>query len=256
MNGEILGENREKRFRSVTELVLPAEARLLMLAPHPDDFDAIAVTLRFLAGRGNPLEVVVLRTGSGVEDGYRSGLTITGKAELREQEQRASLRFFGLPDRSLTFLNLSADIDDQPVDCTENRAAIRRILREKAPDLVFLPHGNDTNSGHRVLYALFAQAAACAGRPMSAFLNRDAKTISMRTDFYMPFGAAPAAWKAELLRFHDSQHQRNLRTRGQGFDERVLHVNRHSARELHLEEEYAEAFEVESWPRPPARKKT
>ena len=67
----------------------------------------------------------------------------------------------------------------------------------------------------------------------------------MRADFYMPFGPDQANWKAELLRFHDSQHQRNLRTRGHGFDDRILEVNKKIARELSLEEEYAEAFELE-----------
>ena len=61
----------------------------------------------------------------------------------------------------------------------------------------------------------------------------------------MPFGQREADWKAELLRYHDSQHQRNLRTRGHGFDERVLAVNRRIARELSLDDEYAEAYEVE-----------
>lgn len=32
---------------------------LLVLAPHPDDFDAIGVTLRFLRENGNPLYVAV-----------------------------------------------------------------------------------------------------------------------------------------------------------------------------------------------------
>jgi hypothetical protein len=48
-----------------------------------------------------------------------------------------------------------------------------------------------------------------------------------------------------MLRFHDSQHQRNLRTRGHGLDDRILEVNRSVARELSLAHEYAEAFEVE-----------
>ena len=67
----------------------------------------------------------------------------------------------------------------------------------------------------------------------------------MRVDAYMPFGEEEAQWKAQLLRIHDSQHQRNLRSRGYGFDERILQGNRASARELGLKEEYAEVFEVQ-----------
>jgi len=40
----------------------------------------------------------------GIEDSYRPGLTLSGKADLREQEQRRSLQFFGLPWDALTFL--------------------------------------------------------------------------------------------------------------------------------------------------------
>jgi hypothetical protein len=65
----------------------------------------------------------------------------------------------------------------------------------------------------------------------------------MRTDLYMPFDAAAASWKADMLRLHRSQHERNLNTRGQGFDERVLAVNRQAG--LDLNAAYAEVFELE-----------
>jgi len=84
-----------------------------------------------------------------------------------------------------------------------------------------------------------------AGYPLVAFLNRDPKTIQMRCDVYLGFGETAAAWKAELLRFHRSQHQRNLNQRGYGFDERILGVNRHSAEACSLEARYAEVFELE-----------
>lgn len=231
--------------RSIVQLGLPDTLRMLVLAPHPDDFDAIGVTLRFLSRNGNPIEVGVARTGSGVDDDYRPGLTLTHKAELREREQQRSLAFFGLPENCLTFLALANDAEDQPVDSPENCAAILMFVEEKAPDLVFLPHGNDTNSGHRVIYSLLTQAAQQSGRPFAALLNRDPKTIDMRIDLYMMFGPTEADWKAELLRFHDSQHQRNLHTRGHGFDDRILAVNRAIAQELSLTGAYAEAFEVE-----------
>jgi LmbE family N-acetylglucosaminyl deacetylase len=232
--------------RAIPEIAMPVGLRLLVLAPHPDDFDAIGVTLRFLWRQGHALDVAVFRTGSGVEDVYRPGLSLDGKADLREEEQRRSVRFFGLSEDRLRFLRLAADGEDQPLDNSENRAAIAALLAEKEPDIVFLPHYSDTNSGHRAMHALFRDAAGKAGRPWVALLNRDPKTIVMRTDLYMPFGPDEAAWKAELLRFHDSQQQRNLRTRGHGFDERILASNRAAAGELALDCEYAEAFEVEA----------
>lgn len=231
--------------RAIPDLSLPNGLKLLVLAPHPDDFDAIGATLRFLSRNRNSIELGVARTGGGVEDTYRPGLSLAGKADLREGEQRRSIRYFGLPENGLTFLSLANDPEDEPLDTSGNCEVIGNFLAEKAPDIVCLPHGNDTNRGHRVMYSLLKQVAPQTGRPFAAFLNRDSKTIEMRTDLYMPFGQDEADWKAELLRFHDSQHQRNLRTRGHGFDDRILDFNRKTARELSLAAGYAEAFEIE-----------
>lgn len=232
---------------SILDLSLPAKLRMLALGPHPDDFDAIGVTLRFLFHAGHSIDVAVSRTGSGVEDAYHAGLTLTGKAALREEEQRRSLEFFGLPEKRLTFLSLANDAEDQPLDNPANLAAIENLLKSRKPDIVFLPHGNDTNSGHRVMYSLFTRAVGCLDQTVVGWLNRDPKTVAMRTDLYMPFDQDAADWKAELLRFHDSQQQRNLRTRGHGFDERILAVNRSIARELKLQHDYAEAYEIETY---------
>ena len=219
--------------------------RLLVVGPHPDDFDAIGATLKFLAHNGNSLQVAVARTGSGVEDAYLPGLTPAAKAQLREREQRDSARFFGLPADCLTFLSLTTDADDQPVNDPANLQILEALIQRQSPDIVFLPHGNDTNSGHRAIDALVRQIARRASSPLALLSIRDAKTLAMRTDLYFPFGETEAAWKGELLRFHDSQHQRNLNTRGHGFDNRILEVNRQIARELSLADPYAEAFELQ-----------
>jgi hypothetical protein len=67
----------------------------------------------------------------------------------------------------------------------------------------------------------------------------------MRDDVILPFDEATAAWKRALLRIHRSQQQRNLNTRGHGFDERILRVNRESAARLGAAEPFAETFELE-----------
>ncbi len=231
--------------RAFPDLSLPDSLRILVLAPHPDDFDAIGVTLRFLFRNGNSIEVGVVRTGSGVEDVSGAGLTPEDMASIRECEQRNSLRFFGLPDRCLTFFPLTYDAEGQPVDKLPRPSDVESFVSAKSPDIVFLPHGNDTNSSHRAMHELFTQIAKRSGKPVAAFLIRDPKTVEMRTDLYVPFGQEEAEWKAELLRFHDSQQQRNLRTRGHGFDKRILDVNKRIAADLSLDTEYAEAFEVE-----------
>lgn len=230
---------------NLRELSLPADLRLLVLAPHPDDFDAVGLTLKWLFGRGHPLHVAVADTSSGIQDSYRGGLTSQQKTVLRRDEQRASARFFGLDDNALIFLALKNGETDQVSDHADNLVTIEELIRRHRPDLIFLPHGNDSNSAHRAMYSLASRAVLNSGRTAALMLNRDAKTGEMKTDLYFPFGPDEAAWKAELLRFHDSQQQRNLNQRGHGFDQRVLTLNREIALELKLETPYAESFELE-----------
>lgn len=228
-------------------LQVPREAVLLVLAPHPDDFDEIAITMRVFKENGNPIYVTVLSSGaSGVEDGFCAPPTRKAKGEIREREQRASCAFFGLPESHLTFLRLDEDETGHIVENDANRERVRDHCMTIRPDVVFLPHGNDTNADHQRTYAIFTRVASEAGYPITAFLNRDPKTISMRHDVYTVFGAHDAEWKARLLRFHDSQQQRNVNTRNHGLDERVLRVNRQIAHEvLHMKDMYAEVFEVQ-----------
>lgn len=227
------------------EWPLPDGLRMMVLAPHPDDFDAIGVTLKHLCRLGHALQVAVADTGSGIQDSYLGGLTKEERTRLRRSEQQASARFFGLGAQELTFMSLKNGESDQVSDDSANLEKIGELIIRHEPDLIFLPHGNDSNSAHRAMYSLVSQSVLRSGREIVLMLNRDAKTAAMRTGLYLPFGEEEAAWKAELLRFHDSQQQRNLNQRGYGFDERVLELNRKIARELAIDDPYAESFELE-----------
>ena len=224
----------------------PVTARIAVIAPHPDDFDAIGVALRLCRDAGMDLELAVLTGGaSGVEDGYRGVTTPGAKGDLREEEQRASCRFFGLADDRVTFLRLAEDAEGDLAPDPANRKRLRAYLLERRPNVVFMPHGNDSNADHRHCHAMVDGIAREERLAVLACLNRDPKTIAMRADLYAGFGDEVAAWKAELLRFHQSQHRRNLNTRGHGFDERILRVNRQIAAELGGAWPYAESFQVE-----------
>lgn len=234
--------------RDLSALDWPRGQRIAVLAPHPDDFDAIAVTLRHFHARGDEIHLAVLTAGaSGVESTYPGAVDDAAKGTLREAEQRASCSAFGLPAGRVTFLRLAAS----ELSCNDvNIAAVRDWLLPLQAGLVFMPHGNDSNATHRNTYALFSAVAEQAGLTLSALLNQDAKTVAMRHDLYLSFGTQAARWKSDLLRLHATQQQRNLNARGHGFDERVLAVNRATASALGLADEYAEAFELERWPRP------
>jgi len=179
-----------------------------------------------------------------VADGFCSPPTAAAKTALRECEQRESCAVFGLPAGRLSFLRLAEDESGHPADSDGNYERLRDHLRELRPDIVLMPHGNDTNAGHRFAFRTLLRCADQAGPPVVALLNRDPKTVDMRTDLYAFFGEEDALWKAGLLRCHQSQHQRNLDTRGYGLDERILRVNRRSAADLPGHGPYAEAFEI------------
>ena len=234
-----------KRPLFLEDLPWPVEALVLVLAPHPDDFDAVAVTLRFFRDRGNEIRLSVLSpSASGVEDSFCSPSTPENKALTREREQRASCSIFGLPADRLKFLRLPEDESGHPLDDEENYAGLGAHLRKVRPDLVFMPHGNDSNPGHRAAFQMLRRYALQADRPTAVFLNRDPKTLQMKPDLFTVFGEEDAHWKAGMLRCHRSQHQRNLNTRGFGLDERILRVNREAAALLPGKPPYAEVFEV------------
>ena len=231
---------------NLSKVNIPSSLRVVLLAPHPDDFDAIGVTMRALHQNGNEIILAVLTTGvSGVEDTYAAKLGSDDKAAIREEEQKASIQFFGLPPEQITFLRLENDETEHMAVTENNFVRIKEFWDKHAPDLVFLPHGNDTNTDHQRTYAMVKKILETETKPVIAFLNKDPKTIGIQNDVITTFGEAEAAWKGELLRFHKSQHERNLRTRNHGFDERILNVNRKDAEELGLQDSYAEIFELE-----------
>jgi LmbE family N-acetylglucosaminyl deacetylase len=204
------------------------------------------MAMRFCRENGNPLYVAVATSGAnGVEDEYCSPPTREAKAHLRKKEQRASCQFFGLSEDRLAFLRLEEDRDGHPVEDSANLERLRQHFLSIQPTAVFLPHGNDTNPGHHRIYAMFHQVAQGAGYPLVAFLNRDPKTTRMRCDVYCEFGDDQATWKGQLLRFHQSQHQRNLNQRGHGFDQRILKMDLANARSCPTTAPYAEVFELE-----------
>ena len=241
MNGLRFEGDRAVDLRSVP----PPVGRVLALAPHPDDFDSVGVTMRFLHTGGSLIRVAVVSgSASGVLDDF-VGADPERKRQAREEEQAASLRFFGLSADCLVCLRLREDAAGDPEEGGANEAALRAYLSAEAPDLVVLPHGRDTNIGHQRVQRMFRGWAVDAGRPVTAFYFRDPKSIAFRADVYLAFGEDEARWKSCLLLHHASQQHRNLATRGRGFDERILEVNRAIAREMGLSEPYAEAFEIE-----------
>jgi LmbE family N-acetylglucosaminyl deacetylase len=258
MRSPIQGCSDDRTFCCFEELEVPFGLRVLVLAPHPDDFDVIAVTLRRLQKAGSPIHLAVLTSGaSGVEAEYCSSGDWEIRSELREHEQRRSCRFFGLQEANFQFLRLSEDTDGHMTRDEGNLERLRVCMVDRAPEIIFLPHGNDTNADHRRTHLMMRQIAVFSKLTFMAFLVRDPKTIEMRDEVLTFFGQEEADWKAELMRSHDSQQQRNLNARGYGLDDRILRLNQETAARVLSandssspvvsEDMYAEAFEMEIW---------
>jgi LmbE family N-acetylglucosaminyl deacetylase len=229
-------------------LFIPSDWTVAVMAPHPDDFDAIACTLALLHRRGNPIFVDVLTSGSsGVEDSFCSPPAKEKKESVRESEQEESVIRFGLPPERLRFHRLLEDAEGSPLENEENFRTIFESLRGIRPQLVFMPHGNDSNAGHRRCFRMVKRGLDQLGGNGYFFLNEDPKTISIRPSVFTSFGKTEAETKAALLLCHRSQHSRNLNTRGHGFDERILNFNRSIAEHLKIEAEFAESFEIERY---------
>ncbi|MFI5311744.1 MAG: PIG-L deacetylase family protein [Gemmatimonadales bacterium] len=234
----------------VPDTPFPRVSRVAVVAPHPDDFDVIAVTLREAQRLGARIELAVLTSGaSGVEDTFFEKSRLATKRAIREREQVESCAFFGLPAAQLHFLRLEEDAGGHIASGAANDGVLNAFLSDVAPELVFLPHGNDSNIDHQRTFAMVSRLLAAQPGGATLFLNRDPKTIAMREDLYVLFDEETAEWKRALLRHHASQQDRNLRSRGRGFDARILDGNGSAALAAGRPGRYAEVFELRVSPK-------
>ncbi len=213
----------------------------LALAPHPDDPDAVAVTLKLLTDSGWNVHWAIVTSGwSGVLNDF-CGPDPVAKGQARMREQCESARLFGLDPHRLYFLHTEESNEGELTRTWVNQRAVTSLLSDIAPDLVLLPHRHDTNATHRLVYEWFAEWAQEWARPVLALGNEDPKTQDFRPNAQVIFGEEQARWKASLLECHRTQSLRNQQTRGYTFAERILSVNRRP------DGSYAERFHAECW---------
>ena len=122
--------------------------KLLVLCPHPDDFDVAGVTLRSLSRKGAEIYVAVAPTSSGVLSSfYTEDVSVEVRMATREAEQRESLLFFGLEASQFEFFPYCCDLDGngELAYSERNRQLVERCVTQQQPDAIFIPHPNDAN---------------------------------------------------------------------------------------------------------------
>jgi len=240
---------------------LPTEGKVLVLGPHPDDPESIAITCRLLMHYGCEIwYTIVSMSPSGVEDPYAKkwgnddSISLEKKKiEIRRMEQTSAAQMFGLTRDRLAFLGIE---ETKERDSPENLTRMKDHLESVDPDIVIMPMGNDSNQTHAWVYDVFRKCAKAITlkkeKPIIALYNEDPKTIKMRHDLFVLFGEESGDWKRTLLRVHTSQQQRNIHSRGIGFDDRILSMNHLSYRLLQARlptadasAKYAEVFQIE-----------
>ena len=90
------------RVLSLPEQPLAGTGRVLALAPHPDDPDAVAVTLRMLARGGWEVSWAIVTSGwSGVQDAF-AGSSHAAKRRCARRSRRHQHAFSAFPRRDCT----------------------------------------------------------------------------------------------------------------------------------------------------------
>ena len=132
----------EEVFRR--KIHLPTRGKVLIIGPHPDDPEGVAITCRLLMQSGcNIWFAIMSLSPAGVEDEYARRwsssdfFSIQGKkSEIRRREQISSAEMFGLTQDRLVFLGME---EDPTLDSWQNRCLLKNHLESMAPDIVIMP---------------------------------------------------------------------------------------------------------------------
>lgn len=226
--------------------------RILVLCPHPDDFDVAGCTLRHFHQIGCKIHVAVAPTSSGILDAFYDEPADELKRILtREQEQRESLAFFGLDASAYQFFSTDFDLDSngEMTASKANSAAIESVILQQKPQVIFIPHPNDSNDAHSAMAACVQEILArhcgvALPESVKVFQQVDPKTEAAEVNAFFPLTKNDCAWKSELLAHHQTQDHRNQTTRQISLATRILDSNAQSASKLALDYSHMEAFEI------------
>lgn len=181
--------------------------RIVVFAPHPDD-DIIGCggSMAKYVEQGISVTVVYMTSGE-------SGSVEYNKEELaktREQEAKAALETLGIED--CVFLR-------QPDGYLEYNGnlliRIVELIREKRPQMIYVPHENDAHNDHKVTFKVVKEAAnravgswfqECKGEPWGVGIILTYEVWTPMEDFaYVENITGTMEVKLEALSKHQSQ---------------------------------------------------
>lgn len=196
---------------------------ILVFAPHPDD-DLIGCGGSMVRHRksGHHLTVVYMTSGE-------AGSLNHGKEELaglREQEARKAADILGIHD--LIFLR---NADGYLAYDRDNLIRLTGLVREKMPQIVYIPHAREGHKDHMITHELVVEAVRrargpwfqeCTGQPwaVEALLCYEVWT-PLQEISYVEDITAVIALKIKALRQHRSQ------LRDISYDQAVQCLNRY-----------------------------
>lgn len=139
--------------------------KVLVFAPHPDD-DIIACggSIAKHIQNGNSVSIVYISSG---EAGSLSS-TPEALADIREEEARRAAGLLGVDD--LLFLRLADGYISFERKALED---LVRLIRNKKPDWVYLPHEAESVRDHRQTHDLVMEACKRAAGPWFGDCGRD-----------------------------------------------------------------------------------
>lgn len=197
-------------------LLLSAQTRLLVVAPHPDDETlATGVLIQQVLAAGGAVHVLLLTDGDNnpwpqrwLERRWRISRDDRARwAQLRRGELRAAMTALGLQANALTAFGwpdqgLTARLQDAPA---ESLAALRAVLDAFAPNLLAMPSLGDRHPDHSAAHVLMRLAVAGTSHAPSMLLYMVHGATNGAADLVLPADGVWQQRKHAALRFHRSQ---------------------------------------------------
>lgn len=186
---DVLATMRAGREIAPLELDFPADKRIAVLAPHPDDeIIGPGGTLIGAIQRGCKVSVIYLTSGNGRAE----------VAEQREQEAREVATSVGFDTVFLKFERLDDDISEAAAE------TLRGCLADLSPDMIFVPFLADDHAEHRraseILARIFDHDAGLGNPEVWAYQVYGAVIANVIVDI-----ASTAKAKADAIGLFRSQ---------------------------------------------------